>query len=322
MVGKTSHQLHRLHRTNNWKLSAKLFMDHQTENSHHSRTSVVQLNSSLGKLGRLIEFIPSKVKGAVTEITNKCVLAGNILHDEKLKEANEEKDLEPAIGGDGVGAEESIKSIGIRVEGISGGVNITGDVHSSTGDDVTQEGKLADTSVLDLDVTKAIEAGLAGIVEQAEGVEETKRRLGTKLTLEGVEGGGGLAGLGRGKCGGGGGKSGEGGKLHHGGVCEIVTSDRKLWLDRECGGRRRGWRRRKSATVNTSSFSGSLGKIVGELFYILPRRIHRPPLPAAHSTRELQGSFFKFFFYWESLTIETTPAALILSHHTTCELQP
>ena len=270
MVGKTSHQLHRLHRTNNWKLSAKLFMDHQTENSHHSRTSVVQLNSTLGKLGSLIEFVPSEVKGAVTEITNKCVLAGNILHDEKLKEANEEKDLEPAIGGDGVGAEESIKSIGIRVEGISGGVNITGDVHSSTGDDVTQEGKLADTSVLDLDVTKAIEAGLAGIVEQAEGVEETKRRLGTKLTLEGVEGGGGLAGLGRGKCGGGGGKSGEGGKLHHGGVCEIiVTFDRKLWLDRECGGKRRRWRGgggRRCTMVNTSSFQDLWGKRVGDSF--------------------------------------------------------
>ena len=268
MVGKTSHQLHRLHRTNNWKLSAKLFMDHQTENSHHSRTSVVQLNSTLGKLGSLIEFIPSKVKGAVTEITNKCVLAGNILHDEKLKEANEEKDLEPSIGGDGVGAEESIKSVGVRVEGISSGVNVTGDVHSSTGDDVTQEGKLADTSVLDLDVTKTIEAGLAGIVEQAEGVEETKRRLGTKLTFEGVEGGGGLACLGRGKCGGGGGKSGEGGKLHHGGVCEKVTSDRKLWLVWIAaeGGGDGGGGRRCAMLVNTSSFSGSLGKIVGDYF--------------------------------------------------------
>ena len=284
MVGKTSHQLHRLHRTNNWKLSAKLFMDHQTENSHHRRTSVVQLNSTLGKLGSLIEFIPSKVKGAVTEITNKCVLAGNILHDEKLKEANEEKDLEPAIGGDGVGAEESIKSIGIRVEGISGGVNITGDVHSSTGDDVTQEGKLADTSVLDLDVTKTIEAGLAGIVEQAEGVEETKRRLGTKLTLEGVEGGGGLAGLGRGKCGGGGGKSGEGGKLHHGGVCEKVTSDRKLWLvwiAAEGGGDGGGGRRCAMHGEHLIIFR-IFGQDCWRLFYILPCRIRRQSLPAAH----------------------------------------
>ncbi|KAL7436118.1 hypothetical protein ACHAXH_003962 [Discostella pseudostelligera] len=193
-------------------------MDHQAKNSHHSRTSIVQLNSTLGKLGRLVEFVPSKVNSAVTEVTNKCILAGYILHDEELKEANEEKDLELAIGGDGVGAKECIKSVGVRVEGIASGVNVTGDVNSSTGDDVAQEGKLADTAVLDLDVTKTIETGLAGIVEQAKGIEETKRRLGTELTLEGVEGGGGLAGLGGGKGGGGGGKSDEGGKLHHGGV--------------------------------------------------------------------------------------------------------
>ena len=194
-------------------------MDHQAKNSHHSRTSVVQLNSTLGKLGRLVEFVPSKVNSAVTEVTNKCILASNILHDEELKEANEEKNLELAIGGNGVGAKECIKSVGVRVEGIASGVNVTGDVNSSTGDDVAQEGKLADTAVLDLDVTKTIETGLAGIVEQAKGIEETKRRLGTELTLEGVEGGGGgLAGLGGGKGGGRGGKSDEGGKLHHGGV--------------------------------------------------------------------------------------------------------
>ncbi len=46
------------------------------------------------------------------------------------------------------------------------------------------------------------ESLLVGIVVQAVGFEEAERGLGTELVLEGVEGGGGLAGLGRGKGGG------------------------------------------------------------------------------------------------------------------------
>ena len=86
---------------------------------------------------------------------------------------------------------------------------------SGTGDDVTQEGKLGDTAVLDIDETGTVESFLVGIIEESEGVEEARWSLGTKLRLEGVEGGGGLAGLGRGKCGGRSRKGGEGGKFHH-----------------------------------------------------------------------------------------------------------
>ncbi len=237
-------------------------MDHQSKNSHHCRTSVVQLNSTLGKLGRLIECVPSKVNSAVTEITNEFVLAGHILHDTELKEANEEKDLELSVHGDGVGAEKGGKTVGVGVEGIAGGVNVSGDVNSSTGNDVTQEGKLANTAVLDLDVTKTIEAGLAGIVEQAEGVEETERGLCTELTLEGVEGGGDLAGLCGGKCGGGGDKSDEGSELHHGDG-EMLC----MWsFTNENYGRGRGERRRCSA--NTSSFMRSWAMNSGDNSYL------------------------------------------------------
>jgi len=68
--------------------------------------------------------------------------------------------------------------------------------------------------VLDLHVTEAVESLLVGTIEQAEGVEEPEGALGADLTLEGLEIGGGLAGLGGGEGGGRADKS-EGNKLHH-----------------------------------------------------------------------------------------------------------
>ena len=80
---------------------------------------------------------------------------------------------------------------------------------TGTGDDVAQEGKLGDASVLYLDVTEAVESLLVGAIEQAEGNEEAERGLGSELGLEGVEGRG---SLGRGGGGKGSGRSRKGGK--------------------------------------------------------------------------------------------------------------
>ena len=75
--------------------------------------------------------------------------------------------------------------------------------------------KLADTAVLDLDVTEAVEALLVGILEEAERVEEAERGLGAELGFEGLEGGGGgtllSGGEGSGRA-----DEGEGGELEHG----------------------------------------------------------------------------------------------------------
>ena len=201
--------------SNNGDGSSELLMDHKSKDSHHGGTSVVQLNSTLGKLGLLIEGVPSEVKGTVTEVTDEFVLAGNILHDTELKSTNEGEDLGESGRGDGIGAEEGGKAVGVGVEGVAGVVNVSIEVDSGAGDDLSQEGKLADTAVLDLDVTKTVEALLVGTIEQAEGVEEAKGSLGTELVLEGGEAGGGLAGLGRGEGSGGAGKSSEGDNLHH-----------------------------------------------------------------------------------------------------------
>ncbi len=74
--------------------------------------------------------------------------------------------------------------------------------------------KLADTAVLDLDVTEAVEALLVGILKKAEGVEEAKGGLGAELGLEGLEGGGGGTLLGGGEGGGAGNETREEGELH------------------------------------------------------------------------------------------------------------
>jgi len=189
-------------------------VDHKSKNSHHGGTSVVKLNSTLGGLGLLVEVVPAEVEGSVTEVTNELVLSGNILHDEKLKEANEEDDLKESIGGDGIISEKSGQSVGVGVEGISGGVDVSRDVKSGAGDNLSEEGKLTDTSVLDLNVTEAVETLLAGFVKQAQRIEESNRSLGSDLGLEGADGGGGRAGLGRGEGGGGGDGGGEDDGLH------------------------------------------------------------------------------------------------------------
>jgi len=93
-------------------------------------------------------------------------------------------------------------------------VNVSRKVDSVTGGDLSEESKLGDTSVLELDETKAVETVLVGIIEHTKGIEESERGLGSEFSLEGIEDGGGLAGLGRGK-GGGRANKGKGSELHH-----------------------------------------------------------------------------------------------------------
>ena len=206
-----------LHLTNNREVGCELLVDHKSKDTHHGGTAVVQLNGTLGKLGLLIEGVPAEVDGTVTEVTNEFVSGSlNVLHDAKLKGTNEGKDLGKASLGDGIGAEEGGNTVGEGVKGMTGVVDVSRKVNSVTGHDLAKEGKLADTAVLDLDVTEAVEALLVGIIEQTKGIEEAKRGLGSKLALEGVDGGGGFAGLGRGEGGGRSHKGGESGEFHHG----------------------------------------------------------------------------------------------------------
>jgi len=194
-----------------------LLVDHKSKDTHHGGTAVVKLNSTLGELGLLIEGVPSEVKGTVTEITDEVTRfgsVGGVLHDTKLKGTNEGNDLSKTLSRDGVRAVDGSPAVGEGVEGITRVVNVSGKVDSVTGDDLAKEGKLTDTPVLDLDVTKTVETVLVGIIEHTKGIEESKWGLGTKLRLEGAEGGGGLGDRGGREGGGRGDGGGKDGRLH------------------------------------------------------------------------------------------------------------
>jgi len=194
-----------------------LLVDHESEDTEHGGTAVVELDGTLLKLGLFIKVIPAEVNVSVTEVSNVLVSSSwNITHEGNLQQTDEGDDLALSLEGDGIRADKSGNTVGEGVEGVSSVVNVSWKVDSSTGDNLSKEGKLSNTSVLDLNVTETVESLLVGIIEHTEGIEEAKRRLGSELGLEGVEGGGGLAGLGGGKGGGGAKDSGEYGGLHVG----------------------------------------------------------------------------------------------------------
>jgi len=202
-----------LHLSNNREDSSELLVDHEAKDSHHGGTSLVELDTTLLRLPLRGLLGPSEVE-SVTEISLELSLSGDVLHDPELKEGNEGSDLKKARGGDGVGAIDGSKTVGETSEGVAREVNVSGKVVSVTGDDLAKESKLRNTSVLELDVKEAVETLLVGVVKESKGIPESERGLGTDLTLEGVESGDGLAGLG-GREGGSGGKgSGKDDRLH------------------------------------------------------------------------------------------------------------
>ncbi len=186
-------------------------MYHKSKDSHHSGTAVVELDSTLGKLGLLVEGVPSEVDSSVTEIAGEFSLSGKILHYIQLHESDESYNLVNSLNRHGGEGGESTWD---RVEGVSSRVDSSWEGDSGTGDDLSEESKLGDTSVLELYITKTVETGLVNTIKKSKWVVESKRRLGTELRLEGVKSSGGLGNLGRSESGGGGGKGGGDGKLH------------------------------------------------------------------------------------------------------------
>ena len=218
-----------------------LLVDHQAEDAEHGGTAVVELDRALGELGLLIKVIPAEVDVSVAEVADVLVSGSrNIAHEADLQPADEGDDLALALEGDGVGADEGGDAVGVGVEGVSRVVDVSGKVESGAGHDLAQEGELGDASVLDLDVTEAVEALLGDVAgEHAEGIEESERGLDAELVLEGADGRGGLGHWGGGESGGGADEGGDDGRLHVGcwrvenyeerGKNNVVDSAHKMW---------------------------------------------------------------------------------------------
>jgi len=145
---------------------------------------------------RTIEGVPSVVQGTVAEVTNEFS-SGDVLHDGKFQETNEGNDLGNTGSRDGV---EGGETVGDRGEGRSRVVNVSRKADSGLGNQVADDGKHGDTSVLDLDVSETVELGLVTIGDKSKRIEETKRGLGTEFAFEGSQrrGLGGFLGGGKG----------------------------------------------------------------------------------------------------------------------------
>mmetsp|Transcript_17348 Transcript_17348/g.22555 ORF Transcript_17348/g.22555 Transcript_17348/m.22555 type:complete len:222 (+) Transcript_17348:116-781(+) len=191
---------------------SELVVDHKSQHTHLGSTALVQFNSTLGHLCFLIKRVPTEVDGTVTEVTNEFVFASNILHDGEFKETGEGKNLKGAgnrNGSTGIPARSQVRELG-SVHG-----DVTRKVDTGLVDQVSNNTKHADTSMLDLNETKTVELFLVAVSNKTKGIKETKRTLGTNLFCKGREGHGGRSFLrNRGKGSGGGEEGGENGRLH------------------------------------------------------------------------------------------------------------
>ena len=142
----------------------------QTGNSHHSGTSVVELDRSLLDLGGIIEFVPSEVKGSVTVVTD--VFGFNI----------EPVGIAVDDGGDGHEGEhlqQNVLSVlgGQQVvEGLKSGRNITGsrETDSGGGGQVSDNSKHGNTSVGEFVLAEKVELFLVAIGAKSKRIEESK----------------------------------------------------------------------------------------------------------------------------------------------------
>ena len=172
--------------------------------------SLVELNSPLGHLGLLIESLPAVVDEIISEVTNE-LSSGDVLHDKDLEEADESEQLKEGTRRE---RRDSVEARGNVGELGAGEVNVSGQTNAGLGDEVSNNGKHGNTSVLDLDIPEAVEVALVTVGDKSEGIEESERSLGAELVLEGLEGGGGGGLLGGSESGGGGDEGGKDGELH------------------------------------------------------------------------------------------------------------
>mmetsp|Transcript_3995 Transcript_3995/g.9026 ORF Transcript_3995/g.9026 Transcript_3995/m.9026 type:complete len:224 (+) Transcript_3995:414-1085(+) len=194
------------------RLAVEFLVNHESKDSHHGCSSVIQFNGTFLHL-----FLGGSLprEHSVSEITG--VFAGTVvLHDEQLEESNESENLNKS----GVGNVGESGDTGFdRGKGGSGVINVSGNTGAKGCVDVTENGKHGNASVLDLDLSQAIESSLVSGTDHVHGIPESEGHLGTDLSLKvgGVQRGAGSGVVGRGgECGRGSDEGGEdaGGGLH------------------------------------------------------------------------------------------------------------
>ena len=107
--------------SDDWHRVSNLFVNHKSKNSHHSGTAVVELDTTLEKLGLLVKGVPARVD-SVTEVTSEFSLASYVLHYASLKESDESYKLKEAGSWDGLEGGPSVRN---GFEGGSGKINVS-----------------------------------------------------------------------------------------------------------------------------------------------------------------------------------------------------
>lgn len=172
---------------NDW-ISVNLLVHHQTQDAHHGGTSVVQLNASLSELGFGAELVPSEINESIAEVTREFSITSDVLHDKELKNTNEKDDLSKSGLRNGVRARDGGKTVGVVRELITIQIDAPREVDSSSGGDLSKECKHGDTTVLQFNVSEAVELRLISVGNESQRIVESKRLLGSKLLLKRVEG--------------------------------------------------------------------------------------------------------------------------------------
>ena len=188
-------------------------MDHEGKDAHHGGAALVQF------LGTEVDFL---LLGQVSEESDReassraeVTREGSLVlpPDGELEEANKEEDLGDSFDGDLLQSSEAGGDI-LKTKVLSLG-KVSRKAETDGGGEVAEEGKLGDTTVLELNITKAVEPLLVSALQEHEGIIEAKGLLDSKFGFEGVKSRGGLACLGRGKGSGRAEESESGENLHH-----------------------------------------------------------------------------------------------------------
>ena len=212
----------------------QLFVNHQSQNTHHGGTALVKFNGSLAEFGGFIESVPAKVKVVVTKIAGEFA-TNKVTHYENFKGTDQGKDLEVSGVRDGFNGSVSTGDIG---ELSSRKVNASRESDSGFGDKVSDNGDHGDTSVLDFGKSEAVEFGLVGIGDKAQRIPEAQRQHGTKVIFKGLEGALGRSLLGGDERFGGGKSKGKDGGGLHDEFDEWMVKKEKFLFGSLCNGRR------------------------------------------------------------------------------------
>jgi hypothetical protein len=169
----------------------------QLQEGKHGETSVLELVELT-----LLELIGIKVRLAGIEVSKEAVVVNG---------TDQEEHLGPAESRDSVDGGDTVRDIGE--------LEARGDLSRETVnllDNVSDDGELANTSVLEFGNTVGVEGLLIDVGGKAKRIEVAGRGDNTKLVLVGSDGGGDASLGGRSEGGGGGKKGGDNSELHLG----------------------------------------------------------------------------------------------------------